>query len=40
MATGELKKAPKKGSNIIAVHSHEGGQGQWLDLANPDGLAA
>jgi len=33
MVTDELKKALKKGSNTIAVHSHEGGQGQWIDLA-------
>jgi len=33
MVTDELKKALKKGSNTLAVHSHEGGQGQWVDLA-------
>jgi len=33
MVTEQLKKALKKGTNTIAVHSHEGGQGQWIDLA-------
>ena len=33
MVTEELKKALKNGTNIIAVHSHEGGEGQWIDLA-------
>ncbi len=33
LVTEELKAALKKGSNTIAVHSHEGGQGQWVDLA-------
>ena len=33
MVTEELKKALKKGTNTLAVHSHEGGQGQWVDLA-------
>lgn len=32
LATEELKKALKKGTNTIAVHSHEGGRGQWIDL--------
>jgi hypothetical protein len=31
--TEELKKVLKKGANTIAVHSHEGGRGQWIDLA-------
>jgi hypothetical protein len=22
----------KKGANTLAVHSHEGGKGQWIDL--------
>ncbi|MCE9612408.1 MAG: hypothetical protein K8R23_19590 [Chthoniobacter sp.] len=30
--TEPLKAALKKGSNTIAIHSHEGGQGQWVDL--------
>jgi hypothetical protein len=33
MVTEQLQKALKKGANIIAVLSHEGGQGQWIDLA-------
>ena len=33
MVTEQLKKALKKGANTIAVHSHEGGRGQWIDLA-------
>jgi len=33
LVTEELKKAVKKGANTIAVHSHEGGKGQWIDLA-------
>ena len=33
LVTEELKKALKKGANTLAVHSHEGGQGQWIDLA-------
>jgi hypothetical protein len=33
LVTEELKKAMKKGANTIAVHSHEGGKGQWIDLA-------
>jgi len=33
IVTEQLKKALKTGSNTIAVHSHEGGQGQWIDLA-------
>lgn len=32
VVTEEFKKAVKKGSNVIAVHSHEGGKGQWVDL--------
>ncbi|MEI6809317.1 MAG: hypothetical protein WCN95_11405, partial [bacterium] len=32
LVTEELKKALKKGANTIAVHSHEGGRGQWIDL--------
>ena len=31
--TEELKKALKNGTNTLAVHSHEGGKGQWIDLA-------
>lgn len=30
--TEKLKAALKKGLNTIAVHAHEGGQGQWVDL--------
>ena len=33
IVTEEMKKALKKGTNTIAVHSHEGGKGQWVDLA-------
>jgi hypothetical protein len=33
IVTEELRKALKKGTNTIAVHSHEGGKGQWIDLA-------
>ncbi|MEI7901592.1 MAG: hypothetical protein WCK89_15175, partial [bacterium] len=33
LVTEALKPALKKGVNTIAVHSHEGGQGQWVDLA-------
>ena len=33
LRTEEMKKALKQGINTIAVHSHEGGQGQWIDLA-------
>ncbi|MEI6534718.1 MAG: hypothetical protein WCN98_05205, partial [Verrucomicrobiaceae bacterium] len=33
LVTEKLKAALKKGVNTIAVHSHEGGQGQWVDLA-------
>jgi hypothetical protein len=33
LATDLMKKALKKGTNTIAVHSHEGGQGQWVDFA-------
>ena len=33
LLTEELKNALKKGSNTLAVHSHEGGKGQWIDLA-------
>lgn len=32
LATEELNKALKKGRNTLAVHSHEGGKGQWIDL--------
>jgi beta-galactosidase/beta-glucuronidase len=31
--TEDLKKALKNGTNTLAVHSHEGGKGQWIDLA-------
>ena len=33
LVTEKLKAALKKGVNTIAVHSHEGGKGQWVDLA-------
>jgi hypothetical protein len=33
LVTEQLQKALKKGTNTIAVHSHEGGSGQWIDLA-------
>ncbi len=33
IVTDEMKKALKKGTNTLAVHSHEGGQGQWIDFA-------
>ncbi|MGA2617294.1 MAG: sugar-binding domain-containing protein [Thermoguttaceae bacterium] len=33
VVTDDLKRALKKGDNTIAVHSHEGGQGQCIDLA-------
>lgn len=33
IVTEELRKILKKGKNTLAVHSHEGGQGQWIDLA-------
>ena len=33
LVTEEMKKALKKGANTIAVHSHEGGKGQSIDLA-------
>lgn len=33
LVTEELNKSLKKGVNTIAVHSHEGGRGQWIDLA-------
>ncbi len=33
LVTGKLKAALKQGTNTIAVHSHEGGKGQWVDLA-------
>ena len=33
IVTAELKKVLKKGVNTIAVHSHEGGRGQHIDLA-------
>jgi len=32
LVTEELKKVLKKGTNTLAVHSHEGGKGQWIDL--------
>lgn len=31
--TDELRAALKIGPNTLAVHSHEGGKGQWIDLA-------
>ena len=33
LVTEQLKKAMKKGTNTIAIHSHEGGRGQFIDLA-------
>lgn len=33
MATEAMNKALKKGTNTLAVHSHEGGEGQFIDLA-------
>ena len=33
LTTDLMKKVLKKGTNTIAVHSHEGGQGQWIDFA-------
>ena len=33
VVTEELKKALKKGTNTLAVHAHEGGKGQFIDLA-------
>ncbi len=33
IVTDEMKKALRKGTNTLAVHSHEGGQGQWIDFA-------
>jgi hypothetical protein len=33
LVTEQLNGALRKGENTIAVHSHEGGQGQWIDLA-------
>jgi hypothetical protein len=33
LVTESLQKALHKGTNTIAVHSHEGGQGQFIDLA-------
>lgn len=33
IVTEQMQKVLKKGLNILAVHSHEGGQGQWIDLA-------
>jgi hypothetical protein len=33
LLTEQLQKALKKGANTIAVHSHEGGSGQFIDLA-------
>ena len=33
LVTDKLKAALKKGTNTMAVHSHEGGHGQWIDLA-------
>jgi hypothetical protein len=33
LVTEQLQQALKKGANTIAVHSHEGGKGQFIDLA-------
>jgi hypothetical protein len=33
LVTEPLRNALKKGANTLAVHSHEGGRGQWIDLA-------
>ena len=33
LATDVMNKALKKGTNTLAVHSHEGGEGQFIDLA-------
>ena len=33
LVTEQLQKALKKGANTIAVHAHEGGKGQFIDLA-------
>jgi hypothetical protein len=33
VSTFEMKKVLKQGVNTIAAHSHEGGKGQWIDLA-------
>ena len=33
LVTEELRKTLKQGANTLAVHSHEGGKGQWSDLA-------
>ena len=33
LVTEQLQKALKKGANTIAIHSREGGNGQFIDLA-------
>lgn len=33
LVTDKLAAALKQGTNTIAVHAHEGGKGQWIDLA-------
>ena len=33
VVTEQLKKALKKGTNTIAIHTHESGNGQFIDLA-------
>ncbi len=33
IVTGQLKKALKKGTNTIAVHTHQTWGGQYIDVA-------